>query len=511
MEKLMNKIMKRFGAVCISIFMVFTLCMPCFADETQKTIRVGSFEDTFNYVDDHGVRRGYGYELMQALAGYTGWKFEYVKCDWSNCFDKLENGEIDIMGDISYTDDRAIEMLFSEETMGEEKYVLYANLSDMDIVPSDYKSLDGKRIGVLKGAKPEYMLTEWENKYGIHTEHVNVSGNEDVKKKLENNEIDCFVSLEESIWSERGISSVTTIGKSDIYFAINKERSDIKQELDYAMRQLDSDSPFYKADLYKKYFTLDYTQFLTGNEKSWLEEHGGIRIGFLNNDPIVFSMDKKSGEIRGTLSEYISYAKDCLGNHTLKFDIQAFDDYDKMIEALQNKEIDVIYYASRNSNVAEKKGYALSNTAWTYSLMAVTEKEDFNENDSYVVAVPKNKVALKQHIAYYYPQWKLVDCDTINEAANMVVHGKVDCFIKGSSQVLKFDGNKNFKIISLTKTMEACFGVKDGQATLLSILNKTIKAMPSDMLTSAIAMYDSTAYKTTFYGFLKDHLAVVLI
>ena len=38
------------------------------------------------------------YELMQALAGYTGWKFEHVKCDWSNCFDKLENGEIDIHG-----------------------------------------------------------------------------------------------------------------------------------------------------------------------------------------------------------------------------------------------------------------------------------------------------------------------------------------------------------------------------------------------------------------------------
>ena len=205
------------------------------------------------------------------------------------------------------------------------------------------------------------------------------------------------------------------------------------------------------------------------------------------------------------------YAKDCLGNHTLKFDIQAFDDYDKMIEALQNKEIDVIYYASRNSNVAEKKGYALSNTAWTYNLIAVTNKEDFNENDSYVVAVPKNKVALKQHIAYNYPHWKLVDCDSIEDGANMVVDGKVDCFIKGSSQVLKFDGNKNFKIISLTKTMEACFGVEDGQATLLSILNKTIKAMPSDMLTSVIAMYDSTAYKMTFYGFLKDHLAVVLI
>ena len=502
---------KRLAVLCTIIFVVLSMCMPCLADETQKTIRVGSFEDTFNYVDEHGVRRGYGYELMQALAGYTGWKFEYVKCDWSNCFEKLENGEIDIMGDISYTDDRAKEMLYSEETMGEEKYVLYADLLDTDIVSSDFKSLDGKRIGVLKGTEPENMLTEWENKHGIHTEHVNVSGNEDVKKKLANNEIDCFVSLEESIWSERGISSVTTIGKSGIYFVMNKERSDIKQELDYAMRQLDSDSPFFKADLYKKYFTLDYTQILTGVEKSWLEEHGGIRIGFLNNDPIVFSMDKKSGEIRGTLSEYISYAKDCLGNHTLKFDIQAFDDYDKMIEALQNKEIDVIYYASRNSNVAEKKGYALSNTAWTYNLIAVTNKENFNENDSYVVAVPKNKVALKQHIAYNYPHWKLVDCDSIEDGANMVDDGKVDCFIMGSSQVLSFDGKKNFKIIPLTKTMEACFAVKDGQATLLSILNKTIKAMPSDMLTSAIAMYDSTAYKTTFYSFLKDHLVVVLV
>ena len=502
---------KRLAALCTIIFVVLSMCMPCLADETQKTIRVGSFEDTFNYVDEHGVRRGYGYELMQALAGYTGWKFEYVKCDWSNCFDKLENGEIDIMGDIAYTDDRAKEMLFSEETMGEEKYVLYADLTNTDILSSDYKSLNGKRIGVVKGAKPEYMLTEWENKHGIYTEHVNVGNNEDVKKKLANDEIDCFVSLEESIWSERGISSVTTIGKSDIYFAINKERSDIKQELDYAMRQLDSDSPFFKDDLYKKYFTLNYTQFLTGNEESWLEEHGGIRIGFLDNDSVVFSMDKKSGEIHGTLSEYISYAKDCLGNHTLNFDIEAFDDYDKMIEALQNNEIDVIYYASRNSNVAEKKEYALSNTAWTYNLIAVTNKEDFNENDAYVVAVPKNKVALKQHIAYNYPHWKLVDCDSIEDGTNMVDDGKVDCFIMGSSQVLSFDGKKNFKIIPLTKTMEACFAVKDGQATLLSILNKTIKAMPSDMLTSAIAMYDSTAYKTTFYSFLKDHLVVVLV
>ena len=516
----MDKSRKKSTVLCAGIFVFLgiwmVLTVPCRAAETNndekqsQIIRVGSVEDTFNYVDKNGVRRGYGYELMQALAGYTGWKFEYVKCDWSDCFDKLENGEIDIMGDISYTDERAQKMLFPDEPMGEEKYILYADLSDTDIGMSDFKSLDGKRVGVLMYTEPEIMLTEWENKNGIHTEHVNVNNDDDVEKKLANHEIDCFVSLEESTWSEQGISSVTTIGKSGIYFAINKERSDIKTELDYAMRQLEQDSPFFKADLYKKYFTLDYIQVLTGKEKVWVEEHGGIQIGFLNNDPAIFSMDEETGKLTGMLAEYISYAKDCLGNQTLEFNIHAYDDYDEMIQALQNREIDMIFYAGRNPYFAEQNGYALTNTAWTYSLMAVTDEEKFDENKVYTVAVPKEKYALKQHIAFSYPEWKLVDCDSLDNAADMVIQEKADCFLMGASQALIYDNSQNFKSVPLTKTMEACFTVREGEGSLLSILNKTIKAMPSDMLTSALAIYDSTADKVTFSDFIKDNLLVFL-
>ena len=501
-----------FACIFVILGMLMMLSVYCQAAETNKdekqpqTIRVGSFEDTFNYVGKNGVRQGYGYELMQALAGYTGWKFEYVKCDWSNCFDKLENGEIDIMGDISYTDERAQKMLFPEEPMGEEKYILYADLSNLDIGTYDFKFMDGKRVGVLMDTEPEIMLTEWENKNGIHTEHVNVNNDDDVEKKLANHEIDCFVSLEESLWSEQGISSVTTIGKSGIYFAINKERSDIKTELDYAMRQLEQDSPFFKADLYKKYFTLAYNQSLTGEEKLWLEEHGSIRIGFLNNDPAIFSMDEETGKLNGMLAEYISYAKDCLGNQRLKFGIQEYDDYNEMLRALQDHEIDMIFYVGRNPDLAEKKGYTLTNTAWTYSLMAVTDEKYFNENEAYSVAVVKEHEALKQHIAFSYPNWKLIDCDSLADATDMVLHQKADCFLMGTSQALKYDNNRDFKSIPLTKTMEACFAVRGGEGTLLSILNKTLKTMPSDMLTSTLAIYDSTADKVTFYDFVKDNM-----
>ena len=520
----MFKSRKKSAVLCAGLFVVLGMWMilsvHCWAAETnqdgtqtkeQKIIRIGSFEDTFDYVDQNGVRRGYGYELMQALAGYTGWKFEYVKCDRSNCFEMLENGEIDVMGDISYIDERAEKMLFSDEPMGEEKYILYADLSNMDIGTSDFKFMDGKRVGVLMDTEPEIMLTEWENKNGIHTEHVNVNNDDEVEKKLANHEIDCFVSMEESIWSEQGISSVTIVGKSDIYFAINKERSDIKSELDFAMRQLEQDSPFFKADLYKKYFTLDYKQSLTGEEKSWLEEHGSIQIGFLDNDPSIFSMDEETGKLAGTMAEYISYAKDCLGNQTLEFNMHAYDDYDEMLQDLQNREIDMIFYASRNPDFAEKQGYALTNTAWTYNLMAVTDEKYFNENEAYTVAVPKGKEALKQHIAFSYPQWKLVDYDSLADATDMIMNEKADCFLMGTSQALKYDNNRDFKSVSLTKTMEACFAVRSGEGPLLSILNKTLKTMPSDMLTSTLTIYDSTADKVTFYDFVKDNMLVFLV
>lgn len=517
MDKSRKKSAVLFACIFLILGMWMILSVHCRAaeknnDEKQsQIIRIGSFEDTFDYIDENGVRRGYGYELLQALAGYTGWEFEYVKCDWSNCFDKLENGEIDVMGDISYTDERAQRMLFSDEAMGEEKYILYADLSNMDTGTSDFKFMDGKRVGVLMDTEPEIMLTEWENKNGIYTEHVNVNNNDDVEKKLANHEIDAFVSLEESTWSEQGISSVTTIGKSGIYFAINKERSDIKTELDLAMRKLDQDSPFFKADLYKKYFTLEYSQVLTGEEKSWVGEHGNIRIGFLSNDPAVFSMDEETGKLTGMLAEYVSYAKDCLGNQKLEFNIQEYNDYDEMIRALQEREIDMIFYTGRNPCFAEEKGYALTNTAWTYSLMAVTDEENFDEHNVYKVAVPKEKEALKQHIAFCYPQWELVDCDSLDAAADMVLNEKADCFLMGASQAMIYDNSRNFKSVPLTKTMEACFAVRGGAGSLLSILNKTLKAMPSDMLTSALAIYDSTADKVTFSDFVKDNLIAFFI
>lgn len=510
----MQTLMRKSVCALLSLLLLLSVVLPVkAAAETApvKVVRVGSFEDTFNYVNEKGARKGYGYELLQTLSGYTGWQFEYVTCDWSNCFEKLKNGEIDIMGGISYTEDRTEEMLFSDEPMGVEKYYLYADLSRADISASDYKTLNGKKVGVLMGTEPEVMLTEWEEKYDLKTQHVNISNNEDVKRKLANHEIDCFVSLEESFWAERGISTITRVGESGIYYAINKNRSDLKEELDDAMRALDEAVPFYTADLYKRYFSMDYTPILTGEEKAWLKEHGAIKMGFLTSDSGVSTFDPATGEFTGVITDYIQFAADCLGNQELEFQLVGYDSKKAELDALKSGEIDMIFHFVQSPNLAEEYHFACTNTTWTSNLMAVTNKQHFNENNVNRIAVPQNKLSLKKYLAFYYPQWEIVDCDTQEDAAKLVKDGQADCFVTWISSENKYSKKYSFYSVPLLNPVRSCFAVNSGNRSLLSILNKTIKAMPVNMLAGALAMYKSSARKVTLSDFIKDNFFMALL
>ena len=498
--------------LCLLLLLSAVLPVKAAAETAPvKVVRIGSFENTFNYCNEKGARKGYGYELLQTLSGYTGWQFEYVTCDWADCFEKLENGEIDIMGGISYTEDRAEEMLFSDEPMGEEKYYLYADLSRADISASDFKTLDGKKIGVVMGTEPEVMLTEWEEKHGIKTQHVNISNNEDVKQKLANHEIDCFVSLEESYWADLGISTITRVGKSSIYYVLNKDRSDLKEELDNAMSALDEAAPFYTADLCKKYFSLDYKPILTGEEKAWLRKHGAIRMGFLTSDSGVSTYDPATGEITGTIIDYIQFAADCLGNQELEFQLVGYDDKEAELNALKSGEIDMIFHFDQSPNLAEEYRVARTNTTWTANMMVVTNQQLFTENKVNRVAVPRNKISITRYIAFYYPQWEIVDCDTQEDAIKLVKDGQADCFIIGVSSEAKYSKNHGFYSVPLPNPANSCFAVNSGNRSLLSILNKTIKAMPANMLTSSLAMHKSSLRKVTLSEFIKDNFVMVLL
>ena len=234
-------------------------------------------------------------------------------------------------------------------------------------------------------------------------------------------------------------------------------------------------------------------------------------MGFLTSDSGVSAYDPATGEITGTIIDYIQFAADCLGNQELEFQLVGYDDKEAELNALKSGEIDMIFHFDQSPNLAEEYRLARTNTTWTANMMVVTNQQLFIENQVNRVAVPQNKISLTRYIAFYYPQWEIVDCDTQEDAVKLVKDGQADCFIIGVGSEAKYSKNYGFYSVPLPNPANSCFAVKSGNRSLLSILNKTIKAMPANMLTSSLAMHKSSARKVTLSDFIKDNFFMVLL
>ena len=478
-------------------------------DPETETVRVGWYPDSYHITGENGERSGYGYEYEQAGAAYTGWNYEYIKGDWGELLEKLQNGEIDLMAAISYTDERAETMLFSDLPMGKEKYYLYADLTNTDISPSDLSTLNGKKIAVMEASVQGTQFREWEEKHNIKTQHLDVDSFERAKEMAGKHEIDGVISTETPAWVEAGMSAVATIGGSDIYYGISKDRPDLKEELDAAMRSMEYDKPFYSDELYQRYLSAQSVAVLSREEKKWLAQHGEIKVGFLNSDQSFSTFDKESGEMTGVINDYIKYAVDCLGNSSLSFNIEGFDSQEELLRALKDGKIDMIFHISQNPYAAEQNDMALSNTVLTSSLAAVTGKNSFDENEENKVAVPKNNLNLKWFISYNYPEWKIVEFDSFEDARKAVQDKKADCFLVSSGRVAEYANDKKLYSVFLIQSDNMSFAVRLGNSVLLSILNKTLKSMPTSKLTGALSAYDNASGKVTLLDFIKDNLIVV--
>ena len=510
---LRSRVFKRYICILLCLVLYITvLPLSVSAEEAKnRTVRVGWYEGTYNTTGSDGKKRGYSYEYQQAVAAHTGWKYEYVEGSWAELMNMLKSGEIDLMGGISYTEERSTSMLFSELPMGEDKYYLYVNPSDTDISASDLTTLNGKRIGVLPDTLSARRFCEWEKSHGVDTQQVDITSTDDARQKLHNQEIDGFVLNESPQWERDNISPALLIGGSYNYFAVSKKCPDLKEELDQAMRKIEKENPFYKEDLYKRYLSANPIETLTDEEQNWLEQHGAVRIGYLKNDVGISLVDAESEEPVGILNDYISLASNCMGEKSIEFQTTGFDSQEEELQALKDNRIDMIFHMNQNPYEAEQNDIILSNTVFEVNVAVLTGVEKFDENGENTVAVGRNNLLGKWYISFHYPFWKIKEYDSSAEVEKAVHSGEADCFVVKAGQSLKTLANSKMQSVFLTKSGDSCFAVTRENTTLMNILNKTIQTLPASRLSSMFSVYENTPGKVTLSDYIKDNLRIVSI
>ena len=510
---LRSRVFKRYICILLCLVLYITvLPLSVSAEEAKnRTVRVGWYEGTYNTTEPDGKKRGYSYEYQQAVAAHTGWKYEYVEGSWSELMNMLKSGEIDLMGGVSYAEERSTSMLFSELPMGEDKYYLYVNPSDTDISASDLTTLNGKRIGVVPDTLSASQFCEWEKSHGVDTQQVDISSTDDARQKLHNQEIDGFVLNESPQWERDNISPALLIGGSYHYFAVSKKCPDLKEELDQAMRKIEKENPFYKEDLYKRYLSANPIETLTDEEQNWLEQHGAVRIGYLKKDVGISLVDAESEEPVGILNDYISLASNCMGEKSIEFQTTGFDSQEEELQALKDNRIDMIFHMNQNPYEAEQNDIILSNTVFEVNVAVLTGVAKFDENGENTVAVSRNNLLGKWYISFNYPFWKIKEYDSSAEADKAVQSGEADCFVAKAGQSLKTLEDSKMRSIFLTKSGASCFAVTRENTTLMNILNKTIQTLPASRLSSQFYVYENAPGKVTLAEYIKDNLRVVSI
>ena len=426
--------------ICL-VFAALFLMPAQAADSTEKVVRVGWYESSFNRTDDAGRRTGYAYEYQMKIAGFTGWKYEYVRASWSELLQMLKDGTIDLMSDVSYTAERAEQMLFPSLPMGSEEYYLFVDVKNREITSTTPSSLNGKKIGVNKGSIQAEYFREWAQTHNVQAELVELTNTEEESiSMLKTGKLDAYVTVDsfaqDVVSDPQRPQPVFKIGSSDYYFAVSINRPDLLDELENAMNRIQQENPYYNQQLAETHLVSTGTNaFLAADELEWLEAHGPIRVGYQDNYLAFCAADPETGELTGALKDYLEQAAGCILNAQIVFESKAYPTAEDMIEAMGRGEVDCTFPANLSSYDGEEKHLFMTSALMRTDVFAVVRQKDrqiFTGREHVIVAVNKGNPNYESFLLDHYPDWRTVYYPTTLDCLQAVSRGVADCILISS-------------------------------------------------------------------------------
>ena len=485
--------------------------------QAGKVVRVGWYESPYNTTDQFGRRSGYAYEYQRKVAAYTGWTFEYVEGTWPKLLQMLVDGEIDLMSDVSYTEGRTQDMLFPSVPMGTEAYYVFASPENEGITSDDYTSLNGKRVGVTRGSVQKDIFLEWAQKHGVEADLVELIGSEEESMRmLKDGRLDAFVTLDVYGNSDYSVP-VWKIGSSDFYFAVNKDRADLLDELNVALDKIQDENMYFNQQMHEKHFSnASPTMYLSPAEKDWLSEHGTIRVGYQDNYLAFCASDPVTGELTGALGDYLEYASTCMENAQIDFEAVAYPTAAAALEALKNGEVDCMFPANLTDYDGEALGVVMTPPLMRTEMDAVVREADqreFIRKDQVVVAVNQGNTNYEMFLLDNYPGWQIAYFPDTPTGLEGVAAGEADCVIISNYRFSNI--SKQCEALHLTTVytgvdMDYYLAVREGDTQLYSILTKITDVVPDSAVHAALTYYSTADVKTSFVDVVKDNLVIVL-
>ena len=500
-------------AAAFSVWMPFDAC----AQKSRKTVRVGWYESAFHHQDQFGRRSGYGYEYQQRIATFTGWDYEYVEGSWSELLEMLMAGEIDLLSDVSYTEARSEKILYSALRMGSEDYHVFISPDNTQIRPDDFSTLDGKVVGVNKNSIQEQLFVQWAEDYDVHPEIRELTvRTPELFAMLESGEIDALVTLD-TYGNSADVLPICKVGFAESFFGVNRNRPDIKRELDAAMNRILEDNRDFNEEMTAKYHRASgLTGFLTQDELAWFQAHGTIRVGYMTDYLPFCGRNEKTQSLEGTLSDMLNFAKTCEKNAVLSFETRGYASTQEGISALLRGEIDCMFPVNLSSYDGEQLGVIITDPYISTELFAAVRTADqqgISADQPMTVALSGGNLDYETFLKDYFPDWKTVTYEEREAAFRAVSAGEADCVLINNYRLNRTKDlyeKHGLSPLATGRDVDFSFAVRKDDDCLYSILNKISRLIPMSLINSSLTSHSYRTGRVSFSSFLRDNVGSVL-
>lgn len=493
--------------LCVGVLAFFSVDVSA---QSAETVKVGYyFSNNFQEgMDDRAPKSGYSYEYLQKLASYTGWKYEYVYGEWDELFEKLKDGEIDLMAGVAYSEDRVDQIGYPDSEMLNETFYIYKDTDDSSMQCGDIASYSGKKIGTLKGdQRMTAALEQWKARHRADIEIEYYSDFTECARVFNEQQIDGFVSADNVVSSYSGITPVEKIGKQLFYLCTAKEREDLLSELNMAMSIMNERDAVEVDELRNKYYTeTTVSVFLSQQEQQWMKEHAQITVGYLA-DYLPYCDKAEDGSATGLVSDIVPDLFDALsGDYDPEIIYRCFDDQQEMLDCLKNGEVDFVMPVSDGKWYAEQEEFVQSSAVVAFPI-ALVYREPYDNEVTSRIAVNQNNLRQYWYTLANYPDAEIVMYDGIEACIDAVNSGEADSTLLSALRVSQLlNGEKKLNIITLSDSEKLCFGVAAGNKALLQILNHGLSILGESYGLNHTYRYLDTVVTYTLTDVIQDHV-----
>lgn len=484
-------------------------------DQQVKTVRVGWLVNNEGFQDGNPGERlsGWGYEYLQTLSYYTpGWQYEYVSGTFTELLDMLEAGEIDLMPNISYSEERAQKLLFSSNPEGTERYYIYAKPDRDDLSKGDPQALQGLTIGCNPGVMQTIVGQQWLASEGITCTYKEMPGGGDLFAALANDEVDATI-MNDTI-SSPDASPMFYVGSSDYYFAVPKSRPDLMDDINSAMAAINRVNPRFNDEVKSNYSAQNSgSSSLTGDERTWLKENNNtVTLGYLTGK-LPYCNEGENGEMEGSLASLVTTLHDKFG---ITVKTVAFESNEKLQKALTKGTVDVALPIYRDYWLAEQLGFVQSTSLGSMSLTVIHAGRDLNK-DLQSIACTNSSIVNHRVLESLYPTATITECESGDEMFNALALGEVSSIIVPSSRMETIRDKhdiEDYGKTELPNTAELSCWISRGEPELLGIINKGIINAGDSLAASNYSSASYTAQESDTLRFLyrnRTAIAATLI